>query len=253
MATPDARDEVRDRRSEPRQGQGGRGAGVGPGTTARIAWPCVAIDCPACKTPGGLRAVRRLALEGDASSDEIVVELLVCDACGRDRASAFEASRRGALETDASRRSFCEADADALDRLDDAIAACPSPLEPACPCLAHAALGETDVKGRWIGLRAALEVLARATASAFAAADDDGSPCPPTSDPLVLASETPVVWRCTPDVDRPYGAVVAGRVWSLALGDFPDEPLYTLEIDGEAVGSLVDWPSAWARPDSSAG
>lgn len=61
-------------------------------------------------------------------------------------------------------------------------------------------------------------------------------------------TETTVVWMETPDVHFPYKARVDGRDWLLRLGDFPEEPLYTLFIDGQDRGPVESWPTAWARP-----
>lgn len=60
-----------------------------------------------------------------------------------------------------------------------------------------------------------------------------------------LAKE--VVWEPRRDLDHPFGARVDGREWLLFLGDFPAEQLYTLIVDGVAVGSLDDWPPTWTR------
>jgi len=54
-----------------------------------------------------------------------------------------------------------------------------------------------------------------------------------------------VAWTRTIDVDQPYSALVDGRAWTLRLGDFPAEPLYTLLVDGEVIGSFDTWPPSW--------
>ena len=45
-----------------------------------------------------------------------------------------------------------------------------------------------------------------------------------------------------------YVAEVDGERWTIRLGDFPDEPLYALAIDGVEVLRFDDWPPLWARP-----
>lgn len=57
-----------------------------------------------------------------------------------------------------------------------------------------------------------------------------------------------VSWRSRPqDPEHPFEAEVDGERWLIRLGDFPEEPLYTLLIDGEAVLTFDDWPATWRR------
>lgn len=58
---------------------------------------------------------------------------------------------------------------------------------------------------------------------------------------------THVLWEETEDVDFPWKAEVAKRLWKLRLNDFPEEPLLTLFIGEEEWGSFDDWPPAWKR------
>jgi hypothetical protein len=46
----------------------------------------------------------------------------------------------------------------------------------------------------------------------------------------------------------PYEARVEGHQWLLGINDFPDEPLYSLYVDGRRVEDFSDWPNAWVRP-----
>jgi hypothetical protein len=57
-----------------------------------------------------------------------------------------------------------------------------------------------------------------------------------------------VVWSRTADVDHPLCALVNSERWTLRLGDFPAEPLYTLVVNGEEIGSFDTWPVDWVRP-----
>jgi uncharacterized protein YjaG (DUF416 family) len=56
-----------------------------------------------------------------------------------------------------------------------------------------------------------------------------------------------VAWDDTGDVDFPWSAAVDGARWRVRINDFPDEPMYSLEIDGVVVGDFHDWPAHWAR------
>jgi hypothetical protein len=60
---------------------------------------------------------------------------------------------------------------------------------------------------------------------------------------------TAVTWTRRDDALRPWETVVAGAHWAVELGDFPDEPLYSLWIDGRKVGEFDDWPTSWTRPN----
>ncbi|MBN9659868.1 MAG: hypothetical protein J0H49_16905 [Acidobacteria bacterium] len=54
-------------------------------------------------------------------------------------------------------------------------------------------------------------------------------------------------WTSTSDVQRPWHARVGECLWQIRINDFPDEPLFTLMIDGAVIGDLEDWPKAWKR------
>ncbi len=58
----------------------------------------------------------------------------------------------------------------------------------------------------------------------------------------------PLVWSVTGDPLAPFEARSEGRLWRVLLGDFPDEPLYTLQIEATTIGSFDDWPGLWDRP-----
>ena len=199
-----------------------------------------------------------MSLPSDARSDEIVVEVVVCAACGADGAVVVEASRRGALDAESVRRDLVALPPDDLDALDDAIAACPTPLDERCACAAHHHLGRTDARARRVGLPEATRRLRAALAAArrgpgLAVPEGDAVPEAGGADgeadaALAAALATPVVWRCVADVERPYAAEVGGARWRLVLGDFPAEPLYALEVEGTVVGTFDDWPAAWTRP-----
>jgi hypothetical protein len=45
-----------------------------------------------------------------------------------------------------------------------------------------------------------------------------------------------------------YEAGVVGSSWIIRLNDFPDEPLYTLLINGEEIIHFNEWPVNWKKP-----
>lgn len=56
-----------------------------------------------------------------------------------------------------------------------------------------------------------------------------------------------IVWSKGPDPEFIWVAEVDGERWTIRLGDFPAEPLYTLVIAGREARSFDDWPPAWRR------
>lgn len=39
----------------------------------------------------------------------------------------------------------------------------------------------------------------------------------------------------------------SGLSLTIRMNDFPEQPLYTLFLDGQAVADFDDWPSGWMR------
>ncbi|HEX6049829.1 MAG TPA: DUF416 family protein [Gemmatimonadaceae bacterium] len=62
-----------------------------------------------------------------------------------------------------------------------------------------------------------------------------------------------IAWDDAGDVEFPWSAQVDGARWRVRINDFPDEPMYSLEVDGEVVGDFHDWPVQWARRDIATG
>lgn len=58
-----------------------------------------------------------------------------------------------------------------------------------------------------------------------------------------------IVWSKGHDREVMYFAEVDGRRWTIRLGEFPDEQLYALAIDGVEALRFDDWPPAWTRPE----
>ena len=64
---------------------------------------------------------------------------------------------------------------------------------------------------------------------------------------------TKVKWSATGAADTPWVGSVGSEVWKVRCNDFPDEPLYTLLIDGKKIDDFDDWPRAWSRPAPKTG
>lgn len=60
--------------------------------------------------------------------------------------------------------------------------------------------------------------------------------------------EVPMPWERTGNGLYPYDARVDGTRFLIEVGDFPDEDLYWLYIDGYRVTSFNNWPAAWEQP-----
>lgn len=57
-------------------------------------------------------------------------------------------------------------------------------------------------------------------------------------------------WAATGDSDVPYRATLDGHELTIRQGDFPDEAMYLLRIDGDELYEIDDWPGAWTRPSA---
>lgn len=66
--------------------------------------------------------------------------------------------------------------------------------------------------------------------------------------PEYLAGD--VVWTKLPDIRDGliFAAHREGEDWSIRINDFPDEPLYTLIVDGREIIHFNDWPAEWRKP-----
>ena len=56
-----------------------------------------------------------------------------------------------------------------------------------------------------------------------------------------------IEWQKTEDASYPYNALVNSNIWTIRTNDFPNEPLYTLLIDGIDIGYFDNWPILWKR------
>jgi hypothetical protein len=59
--------------------------------------------------------------------------------------------------------------------------------------------------------------------------------------------KTNLHWEKTNDPLYPYTIYSVDKKFKLRLNDYPEEPMYTLIIDGEIIESFDDWPDAWTR------
>ena len=74
-------------------------------------------------------------------------------------------------------------------------------------------------------------------------------PSAPKMQPVLSdALEAQVDWSRTGDPEFPFEASIASRSWRIRINDFPEQPLFTLLVDGTEVGDIEEWPEPWSRP-----
>jgi hypothetical protein len=59
----------------------------------------------------------------------------------------------------------------------------------------------------------------------------------------------PIRWRTASgeEVHTVFEADVGVEHWSVRMNDFPDEPMYTLIVDGREIVHFDDWPAFWGE------
>ena len=57
----------------------------------------------------------------------------------------------------------------------------------------------------------------------------------------------PVLWSRTSDPNFPWHGLLKRVDCRVRINDFPQEPLYTLLVDGKEVGDFDDWPACWKK------
>ena len=65
--------------------------------------------------------------------------------------------------------------------------------------------------------------------------------------------EKDLIWQHCADAELLYQTHVGAFCLQVRLNDFPAEPMYTLLIDGDVLGSFDDWPTAWSSVKSGTG
>ena len=59
-----------------------------------------------------------------------------------------------------------------------------------------------------------------------------------------------VAWGATNNVFVPYQARSGDEIWALRMNDFPDEPMYTLFVDGQTIANFTEWPPKWTKRET---
>jgi hypothetical protein len=59
-----------------------------------------------------------------------------------------------------------------------------------------------------------------------------------------------IVWRARESNPEHvvYESEQDSECWAIRLNDFPDEPCFTLIVDGREIIHFNDWPAEWGNP-----
>jgi hypothetical protein len=106
----------------------------------------MAFQCPNCQK-AELNVTASLEIPPDGHNDELTLQIIRCSACGFAGLANYEESRRGSRENRHHWGYF--AAADEVERLERALANCPSPKNAYCKCATHKKLGKQDTDGDW--------------------------------------------------------------------------------------------------------
>lgn len=58
---------------------------------------------------------------------------------------------------------------------------------------------------------------------------------------------TDVRWSKTREPAAQWRSQVGPGIWTVRVNDFPEEHLYTLFVNDEAIGDFDEWPRQWLR------
>lgn len=106
-------------------------------------------NCPNCYSKGSLRIVQAITLPPDSRSDDILVQMVVCDACNFQGGAIYEESRRGAIDAESWVHTGYRINHLQLSVLKALMDGCNDPTNPRCRCQVHSLLGNKDRYGRW--------------------------------------------------------------------------------------------------------
>jgi hypothetical protein len=98
--------------------------------------------CPSCRR-ARLSIVAAIELPADCRSDETSLGVLRCSGCSFEGVAAWEASRRGALDSESVTHIGYRTPIAEPSELERLIGRCPQPSRRTCRCASHQRLGET--------------------------------------------------------------------------------------------------------------
>lgn len=108
----------------------------------------MAFQCPNCQK-AELNITFNLEIPSDAHNDEITLQVIRCGACGFAGLANYEESRRGRFDSESWHHWGYFVTAEEVQRIERAIANCPSPGNAQCKCATHKKLSKQDADGDW--------------------------------------------------------------------------------------------------------
>ncbi len=112
----------------------------------------MAFRCPQCKTSDSLEISASIDLPPDRKSTEISLQVVECSACNFRGLAVYEECRSGGPMGEEGQHIGYWVSPDAVEKIKQAIASCPSPHRDHCTCQAHSELSNRDVHTIWRGL-----------------------------------------------------------------------------------------------------
>ena len=110
-------------------------------------------NCPKCQDRKlEAHPTKVLQLDGDAWSDEISLQLAVCQSCCQQFVLVYQESRRGSLDSDCFSHEGYWLDSQTAAELERWVTLCPDRHSSLCRCCAHVHFSRVDSAGRWLGL-----------------------------------------------------------------------------------------------------
>lgn len=109
----------------------------------------MAFTCPACLRAYALRITKSITLPPDSRSDDILLQIVSCKACGFRGVAVYEESRRGGLDSESWDHTGYRPPREEVSRISALIGRCPKKKDWRCSCPGHAELGRKDEYGRW--------------------------------------------------------------------------------------------------------
>jgi hypothetical protein len=105
--------------------------------------------CPDCGFRETLRIIQSIDLPPDSRSDDIILQIVLCDRCHFRGAAIYEESRRGNLDSESWEHRGYRLNEQDLAHLETIIARCQANHDKHCQCPTHQTLRQTDAFGRW--------------------------------------------------------------------------------------------------------